>query len=389
MTARPDLCVMGYDLRASGVVRNALRIAGAASAAGLNTELWVARGDGPMRSEAPPGVTLRSIESPGADMGRSIGLLRAVPALASYLKTVRPRIALSSGNHMHIAASLAYRLAGRPADVALWARASNATLKHPISASLGRPLPAWIGSVVDAANRQQYSTFGKVIAVCNELGDHLVYELHLPRDEIEVIPNGVDVEAIAAKAVLPLDHPWMQEGSAPVILSAGRLSRQKNFADLVRALPLVRKQTAARLVILGAGRDADIANLQSLAASLGVADAVLCAGFEANPFRWMARAAVLAVSSRWEGSSNVVLEALACGTPVVACRCPTGITEVLEPLGPDRLVAPGDVAALAEALVRQLGTPRHSSRLIAHARTFDLSHTLGAYVASFQRALRD
>jgi glycosyltransferase involved in cell wall biosynthesis len=387
MSGRPDLCVMGYDLRASGVVRNALRIAGAAAAAGLRTELWVMRNDGPMRADLPPGVTLRAAPDPGRDRGRGFGLLTGIPSLARHLAVSRPRIALSSGNHLHVAAALAWRWAGRPRDVRLWARASNATLKHPLGAWLGRDLAGFAGAAIDRLNRLQYADFDRIIAVCRELGGNLAEELAIPGDRVTVIPNGVDVAGIAERAQAPLDHPWMTPGAPPVILSAGRLSRQKNFADLVRALPLVRRQVPARLVILGSGPDAQRHRLTRLARRLGVADAVLCHGFDGNPFRWMARAAVLAVSSRWEGSSNVVLEALACGTPVVAYRCPTGIAEVLEPLGGGHVVPPGDVAGLAAALVRQISSPADAARLVAHARQFDLARTLDAYVALFRREL--
>ncbi len=382
-----DIAVLGYDLRISGVVRNALRIAGAAANAGMRTELWVARGDGPLRSELPPDVKLREITGGSTDRGRTIGLARSIPAFAAQLKSVRPRIVLSSGNHMHVAASLAYRMAGRPADVALWARASNATLKHPLGAYLGRSLPASLGRAIDRINRSQYSTFARIIAVSHELGRNLTGELGLPAGRVTVIPNGVALASIAQQADQPLDHPWMLDEAVPVILCVGRLSRQKNFPDLIRALPHVLKQRQARLVMLGPGNDAAVAELTSLARSLGVSDHVRVEGFDPNPFRWIARATVLAVPSLWEGSSNVVIEGLACGTPVVAYRCPTGIAEVIEPSGAGRTVPPGDIAGFASAIVETLDSPRDAQRLANYARAFDLAETLRMYVAEFRAEL--
>jgi glycosyltransferase involved in cell wall biosynthesis len=93
------------------------------------------------------------------------------------------------------------------------------------------------------------------------------------------------------------------------------------------------------------------------------------------------RAADLFVSSsRWEGASNAVLEALACGTPIVATAAPTGIVEVLRPLGEEWLVPVGDAPALAEAIARRLGEPRGAETMMARARDYDLERTLGGYV---------
>ena len=135
------------------------------------------------------------------------------------------------------------------------------------------------------------------------------------------------------------------------------------------------------------GNDAAVAELTALARSLGVSDHVRVEGFDPNPFRWIARATVLAVPSLWEGSSNVVIEGLACGTPVVAYRCPTGIAEVVETSGAGRTVAPGDVAAFAGAIVETLGSPRDPQRLKNYASAFDLAETLRLYVAEFRAEL--
>ncbi len=388
MNTPPDLCIIGYDLRASGVVRNALRIAAAAQAAGLNTELWVAYADGPLKAEVPAGVVLRDAGHGRKALGRTTGLAASILPLAAYLRERRPRIALSSGNHLHLAAALAYRLAGRPGGVKLWARASNAPLQYPLGAWLGRPLPPLAGRMVNAINRLQYDGFERIIAVCRELGDSLADDLAIAPDRITVIPNGVDVDNIGDLAAKALDHPWMADGQTPVIMAVGRLSKQKNFADLVEVLARVRQRIPARLVILGDGPPARKAELKKRAADLGVADAVLLAGFDANPFRWLGRASLVAISSLWEGSSNVALEALAAGTPIVAYRCPTGITEVVAPAGAENVVAMGDLSGFADAIVRRLRLPKDSARLKAYARGYEISDTLNAYVADFRRALQ-
>lgn len=385
---RPDLSLLTYDLKASGVVRNALRLAGAARAAGLRTELWVARDHGSLRDEVPAGIEVYHSGRKGrAAMPEGPDLASSLWALASYLRERRPAIALSAGNHMNLAANLAYRLAGAPRGVSLWARASNATLATPLEAYLGRPLPRLAGGVVNAVNGLHYRGFERVIAVSRELGETLTGSLGVDSRRLTVIPNGVDVAAVERLAAAPLDDPWFAAGEKPVIVSAGRLSRQKNFADLIRAMAKVRSCTPARLLILGDGPASERRALEGTARALGLQDHFRLAGFDANPYRYMARASLFATSSLWEGASNVVLEALAAGAPVAAYRCPTGIGEVLDPLASEPSVPPHDVDGLAAAIEMRLARPRDGKRLKDYAGGFQLARTLESYVNCFTAAL--
>ena len=107
-------------------------------------------------------------------------------------------------------------------------------------------------------------------------------------------------------------------------------------------------------------------------------------GFVANPYAYMARASVFAVSSLWEGASNVVIEALATGTPVVAYRCPTGIAEVV---AREALVATGDVEGLARAILMQISQPRQAEVFKAQAARYSLAASLEAYIDLFRKTL--
>jgi len=219
----------------------------------------------------------------------------------------------------------------------------------------------------------------RIIAVSHELADDLSADLGIARRRIAVVPNGVNLAAIAKQAGAPLDDPWFAAGAPPVIVSAGRLSHQKNYPHLLQAFARLRRERPARLVILGEGSPSARRKLLQLAARLGVADDLRLHGFDANPMRFFARASLFVLSSRWEGASNVLLEAMACGCPVVATDCPTGVREQLDGgrIGP--LVAVDDDEALARAMAQRLDAPRDSTRLIAHAATFSEERMLAAY----------
>ena len=147
-----------------------------------------------------------------------------------------------------------------------------------------------------------------------------------------------------------------------MILSAGRLSAQKDFPTLIRAFAALRATRDARLVILG-GATADgktevrQQDLVALAEGLGVASDLCLLGFMPNPYAYMARARIFALSSAWEGFGNVLVEALACGCPVVSTDCPHGPAEILDGGRYGRLVPVGDDAAMAEAMADVLVSP--------------------------------
>jgi glycosyltransferase involved in cell wall biosynthesis len=189
----------------------------------------------------------------------------------------------------------------------------------------------------------------------------------LPRERISVIRNPVVTPRMQALAQAPVPD-WFTAGGAPVILGAGRLTEQKDFASLLRAFAIVRGQRPVRLVILGDGGKR--AALTALAQELGVSAAVSMPGYVDNPYAYMARAQLFVLSSRWEGSPNVLTEALALGTPVVATDCPSGPREILRGGEVAPLVPVGDVQALAQAMLGALDRPSPPELLRAAASEY-------------------
>ena len=170
-----------------------------------------------------------------------------------------------------------------------------------------------------------------------------------------------------------------------MVLGTGRLSAQKDFPTLVRAFAGLRAQTSARLVILGAAstpeRTAErAAELRALAEGLGVGADVDLPGFVPNPYAYMARSAVFALSSAFEGFGNVLVEAMACGCPVVSTDCPSGPAEILAGGAYGPLVPVGDDAALAAALARVLAAPPDRAALRRRAAEFTPERATDAYL---------
>lgn len=181
-------------------------------------------------------------------------------------------------------------------------------------------------------------------------------------DKFVRLYNAIDLDSIRTRALASVNAP-----TQPFIVSVGRLEEsQKDFTTLLRAYAQLAKDGIdERLVLVGDG--ASRAQLEALAASLGIADRVTFSGFQPNPYAWIRRARLMAFSSKMEGLPNVLLEALAVGQVVVSTDCPTGPREILDEGRAGLLVPVGDVQGLAGAIRRGLQDAPLREALLAHA----------------------
>jgi glycosyltransferase involved in cell wall biosynthesis len=200
-----------------------------------------------------------------------------------------------------------------------------------------------------------YPQSNSIIAVSQGVAEDLIYNYRIPKEKIKVIHNPIVNKEIFDIALEDVNHPWFKTKQSPVILGIGRLARAKDFPTLLRAFALVRRFRPVRLVILGEGEER--ANLERLAIELGIQNDVSMPGFVDNPFAFMAKASVFVLSSAWEGLPTVLVEALACGCPVVATDCRSGPREILDNGRYGRLVPVGDHEALAKAILETLDNP--------------------------------
>ena len=300
---------------------------------------------------------------------RAAKLAIALPKLVGYLKRARPDLVIAASWYAVLVALVAKRLCCP--GIRLWVRQDNV---HSVQVAHAKRK----NRAILTAIRRLLPSAERIIAVSAGVAEDLARQAPRIAGRVRVVPNPVPHDDIAAMAAAPLDHPWFDEPGVPVILSAGRLVGQKDFSTLIRAFAQVVKSRPARLVILGEGRERGA--LAALARELGVAEEVDLPGFVANPFAWMARARVFAVSSIYEGLSMVLVEAMACGTPVVSTDCPHGPREVLEDGRWGRLVPVGAAGALAAAILETLRDPVPSDRLVSRSRAFSVEGCIDRHI---------
>lgn len=197
-----------------------------------------------------------------------------------------------------------------------------------------------------------YPFADEIVAVSRGTALDLAKIIDIDPARISCIYNPIVSAELVDQSRQPIEHPWFDDGDTPVIIAVGRLEPQKDFATLIQAFVRVRQSRSCRLVILGDGSERQM--LVELAERLGVAADVTLPGFAANPHAYTSRAALLVLSSRYESLANVVIEAMAVGTPVVATDCPSGPAEALDHGRYGTLVQVGDVDGMAKAILQAL-----------------------------------
>jgi glycosyltransferase involved in cell wall biosynthesis len=402
-TAHPrrHVALLIDDLGAGGVQKMALTLAGGLVDRGCRADLVVCRATGPLRKFVPDGVNLVELEPARYGLGRLYALaadlasfrelLRPVllpwkaprdlvylPDLVRYLQREQPCALLAATPYLNLGAVWAKRLANATRTRISVSERHNLSFRIQ-SKPRQRALPPLI--------RRTYAMADAIVAVSKTVADDLGSVAGIPRHSITTIYNPVVTPNLSSRACETTDHPWFAPGAPPVVLSVGRLAPVKDFPSLVRAFARVRAVRDARLMILGEGKDAPEtarrrAELMALATELGIASDVDLPGFAQNPLAYMARAAVFALSSTWEGFGNVLVEALACGCPVVSTDCPSGPAEILDRGRYGRLVPVGDAAAMAEAILATLDAPPDPNVLRARGALFSADRAVESYLVT-------
>jgi glycosyltransferase involved in cell wall biosynthesis len=359
----PRLAVLASFSGSGGVERMLVNLISGFVAAGREVDLLLIRDQGPHLAGLPAAVNR-------VPLGSKHSLL-AIPALARYLRQARPRALLAAKDRAGRAAVLARALAG--VDTRLVLRlGTNLSASLAGRSALRRAWRYW-------PIRHLYPYIDRIVAVSAGVAADTATIAGLPRETIMVIRNPVITPDLRQRAAASCPHPWFQGEGPPVLLGAGRLQRQKDFPTLIRAFARVRQVCPCRLVIIGEGQERPA--LTALIGQLGLMEQVDLPGFQTHPLPFLARANLFVLSSAWEGSPNVLTEAMALGTPVVATNCPSGPSELLDGGRIAPLVPVGDAEALAAAILATLNQPPPPHRLKDAVADYEQAYSAQRYLA--------
>ncbi|MGB3767440.1 MAG: glycosyltransferase [Phormidesmis sp.] len=366
---KPCISLFIPNLDGGGAERVMLHLAEGFTAHDLSVDLVVAQAKGAYLSKVPDNVRLIDLDAKAPLLFHKTRLLK------QYLEQEQPSFLITTLDILS-SGTWARQLAGVGTQVVMCVQTHLSQQFQDRHGQLMQTLK-W------ATVKWFYPMADAIVAASSGVAQDLEQNADILSQRISVIHNPVVTPDFSQKASAAVDHPWFAPNQPPVLLGVGRLVKQKSFATLVEAFARVRQQQPARLMILGDvdPREPDIKpELERLIEKFGIADDVAFPGFVENPYAYMAKADVFVLSSIYEGFGNVVAEAIAAGTPVVATDCKSGPAEILQQGKYGKLVPVGDAEAMAEAIIAMLKQPTDASELKARSQAFTIDCVVRQYL---------
>lgn len=357
----PKRVTLTVPILDGGIGRNLINLSTSWLRSGVSVDLVVDQEDGPYLELLPSEV--RIFQSGGSHP------ISGVPWLAAYLRRRRP-LGILVPVPRHVAWALrARRLARIPLNIVanvhtnyeMEVRRLGTKKRQRRITQLTRNYPRC--DAIVPVSQGAAAAFSKLTGISQR--------------QLITIPNPVVSTSLLQDAKEEVDHPWFKD-AIPIIIWAGRLSPEKNVELLIEAFEMVRATRPCRLVLIGSGPEKE--TLQQRVASSEFQQDIAFLGHQNNPHRFIRRAAVLALSSHHEGLGNILIEAMALGTPVVSVNCPSGPAEILEDGYWGPLVPTGDMTAFAKGLQKCLDEPLPLATLQAAAARYSVDPIATRYL---------
>ncbi|QJR06241.1 glycosyltransferase (plasmid) [Sphingobium yanoikuyae] len=351
------------SLGGGGAERVTVMLANGFAARGHRVDLVLPSAQGPYRDKVSAQVKIVDLEKKR--------VFASIGAFAAYLKREKPDAVISAMAHANIAALMAIKIAH--------SRAKSIVVEHTSSAFSDAK-----SYMVHLLRKFLYKRADKIVCVSKGMQEQIASLVGARPEQICTIYNPLDVEYIKRRSQEPVNSELIGERNVPLIVAAGRLTRAKDYPTLLKAFAIARSRKDMRLLILGEGEERE--RLERMAQELGIGHDVIFAGFQENPFAWMARCDLYVMSSAWEGLPGALLEAMACGAKIVSTDCRTGPNEILEGGKWGRLVPVGDAPELARAMIEALDDDIRPPNVLSRANDFRLDKSINQYRLILDRA---
>lgn len=231
-----------------------------------------------------------------------------------------------------------------------------------------------------------YKKADHLAAVSNGVKKDMIQFYSVNDSSVSVVYNPVVSDDLLEKAQEDVSHPWfINSNNTPLIVGMGRFHPLKRFEDLIDAFALVEKKQEAKLVIFGDySKNLDYYKaLKNRVTEHNLEDDVYFPGFVENPYKYLSKASVVVLTSEYEGLPGVLIQALACGCPVVSTDCPSGPNEILENGKYGELIEVGDIVGLSKKIELVLKQPRSKEENINRGKMYSMDNSVNLFLKLF------
>lgn len=352
------------NLKTGGAQRVAVNLANGLSELGHAVDLILVNQVGNLQSDLDNSINIVNLNSSGVHY--------SVPKLVNYLNSNNPDALVSFMTYINVFSLMANNISSSNTDLILTEH------NNPKNRGSG-----FVENMIVTFAKYGYKYADSVVAVSNGVRDN--FKKEIADVDIDVIYNPIVSDSIHEMASEPVDHDWLKDQSKQVILSAGRHVPQKDFSTLIKSFNNIESNGDVRLILLGDGPSKT--KLKKQVDGLGLEESVDFPGFVDNPFKYMANADVFVLSSAWEGFGNVLVEAMACGCPVVSTNCESGPSEILEGGKYGQLVPVGDHQTMAKSIEKTLSDPIDERIIKERSEQFSVENISSEYDKLIQKVL--
>jgi len=327
--------------------------------------ILVLSAEGPLKQMVAKEIEIISLQTKRA--------FKSLPKVIKYLNINKPTALYSTIIHINLISVLAKFLSRSSTKVII--RESNtpkSAFSHSRSGRISLRLLPYL-----------YPLAHTVIAVSNGVKDALIEMSSKLDEKTKIVPTPVisdEIFQLAEAKLEPKSSISNFDANKPYLLGAGRLHFQKDFQTLIEAFSIISKENNdLSLLILGEGEERKA--LEQLISDLNLSDRVHLPGFVENPFYYFARASTFVLSSKFEGMPNVLIQALAFGTPSVATNCKSGPIEISEDGRYCKIVPVSDSKAMADAIRESIKSEPNREAANAMINRFGIKNAVDEYLA--------
>ncbi len=372
-SAKPNnlkVALLVGTLNSGGAEKMMVQLANAFYNAGVSVDLLLVNKTGPFLKEVQPGVQIHNLSAVK-------GVKSVIFDLRKFLRKNEVDAVISTQPHVNsILGFASFGISKRP--LIIMREASTPSHKY-----------SGINSVSTFLYKKGYRFADHYVAVSEGVKKDMMGVYNLPESKITAIHNPVIDNSIEKLSKQKTGDPWFDDPEKPIILAIGRVVPLKNHSMLIKAFARVREFKDVRLVILGDNLLAPDHTkvLIQLIQDLHLSNHIKLPGFVPNPFSYLSRASLFVLSSDYEGLPGTLIQALACGCPVVSTDCPSGPAEILNNDRYGKLVPVGDVDAMTSSILDSLEEDYDKELLKVRANDFSAEKAGQKYLSLIEELL--